>query len=165
MTATKKQLCRLHRLAHLLTEQVSAESLTVAAVRGRKDHGLLRAIRWNERLWNGRSWRILLKKSFLVDEPNFLAPLVRPKRGDVRDRQIPAKAITDRRTHAKESLQQRKQIRTDVRGIFEAARFSTFSTVSAQIGPSVGGMSRRRATVVRAAPARPPTSDMKRRRR
>jgi hypothetical protein len=28
-------------------------------------------------------------------------------------------------------LQQRKQIRTDVRGIFEAARFSTFSTVSA----------------------------------
>ena len=28
---------------------------------------------------------ILLKKSFLVDERIFLAPLVRPKRGDVRD--------------------------------------------------------------------------------
>jgi hypothetical protein len=27
---------------------------------------------------------ILLKKFFLVDERNFLAPLVRPKRGDVR---------------------------------------------------------------------------------
>jgi len=28
---------------------------------------------------------ILLKKSFLVDERDFLAPLVRPKRCDVRD--------------------------------------------------------------------------------
>ena len=34
---------------------------------------------------NGRFWRILLKKSLLVDEWNFLGPLVRPTSGDARD--------------------------------------------------------------------------------
>lgn len=36
-------------------------------------------------LANDRSWRIVLKKSFLGDARNFLEPLMRFARGDVRD--------------------------------------------------------------------------------
>jgi hypothetical protein len=34
---------------------------------------------------DGRFWRIVLKKSFFGDERNFLEPLMRFTRGDVRD--------------------------------------------------------------------------------
>jgi hypothetical protein len=49
-----------------------------------KSIGRERAAR-NERLWNGRSWRILLQKSFRGGERKFLEPLMRLARGDVRD--------------------------------------------------------------------------------
>jgi len=45
----------------------------------------------NERLWNDRSWRILLKKSFWEGEQKFLEPLMRFARGDVRDHIVSSK--------------------------------------------------------------------------
>ena len=79
-----------------------------------------------------RKWRILLKKSFLADERNFSAPLVRPTRGDARDHIDLHKS--DRRSSylSYRGLQRRKQRKTDLREIFGAAQFSTFSTVSAR---------------------------------
>ena len=81
------------------------------------------------------SWQILLKKSFLADERNFSAPLVRPARGDVRDHIDSYKS--DRRSSylSYSGLQRRKQRNTDLREIFGAAQFSTFSTVSVKNGP------------------------------
>src|SRR5712671_8018494 len=75
---------------------------------------------------------MLSKKSFLADERNFLAPLVRATRGDVRDHIDSHKS--DRRSSylSYRGLQRRKQRKTDLREIFGAAQFSTFSTVSAR---------------------------------
>ena len=81
-----------------------------------------------------RNVPILLKKSFLADERNFSAPLVRPARGDVGDHIDSYKS--DRRSSylSYSGLQRRKQRNTDLREIFGAAQFSTFSTVSARSG-------------------------------
>src|SRR5258705_6091622 len=75
---------------------------------------------------------MLWKKSYWADERNFLAPLVRPTRGDVRDHIDSHKS--DRRSSclSYKGLQRRKQRKTDLREIFGAAEFSTFSTVSAR---------------------------------
>src|SRR6266404_5574858 len=58
---------------------------------------------------------MLSKKSYLADERNFLAPLVRPTRGDVRDHIDSHKS--DRRSSylSYRGLQRRKQRKTDLR--------------------------------------------------
>ena len=87
----------------------------------------------SKRLADVRLGSILLKKSFLADERNFSAPLVRPARGDVRDHIDSYKS--DRRSSylSYSGLQRRKQRNTDLREIFGAAQFSTFSTVSVKL--------------------------------
>src|SRR3981081_2386931 len=87
-----------------------------------------------EREGEVRKVSILLKKSLLADERIFSAPLVRPTRGDVRDHIDSHKS--DRRSSylSYRGLQRRKQRKTDLREIFGAARFSTFSTVSTRNG-------------------------------
>jgi len=42
-------------------------------------------------------WQIVLQKSLLADERNFSGPLVRPTRGDVRDRIVSSKTTMDLR--------------------------------------------------------------------
>src|SRR5467141_979 len=66
---------------------------------------------------------ILLKKSFLADERNFLAPLVRPTRGDVRDHIDSHKS--DRRSSylSYRGLQRRKQRKTDFARFSERLNF------------------------------------------
>jgi hypothetical protein len=73
---------------------------------------------------------MLSKKSFLADERNFLAPLVRPTRGNVRDHIESHKS--DRRPSYMpyRGLRRRRQRKTDLREIFGVAQFSTFSTAS-----------------------------------
>src|SRR6266403_1469795 len=77
---------------------------------------------------------MLSKKSFLADERNFLAPLVRPTRGNVRDHIESHKS--DRRPSYMpcRGLRRRRQRKTDLREIFGAAQFSTFSTASTLSG-------------------------------
>jgi hypothetical protein len=73
---------------------------------------------------------MLSKKSFLANERNVLAPLVRPTRGNVRDHIESHKS--DRRPSYMpcRGLRRRRQRKTDLREIFGAAQFSTFSTAS-----------------------------------
>jgi hypothetical protein len=79
---------------------------------------------------------MLLKKSLLVDERNFAGPLVRPIRGDVWDHINPHES-DHRSSHPFHGVAQRQTyLEIGPREIFEAARFSTFSTVSAQSGRS-----------------------------
>jgi hypothetical protein len=42
-------------------------------------------------------WQIVLKKSFLGDEPNFIGPLMRVRCGDVRDHVVSHKNDQDLR--------------------------------------------------------------------
>ena len=42
-------------------------------------------------------WQIVLQKSLLADERNSSGPLVRPTRGDVRDRIVSSKTTMDLR--------------------------------------------------------------------
>jgi hypothetical protein len=76
---------------------------------------------------------MLSKKSFLADERNFLAPLVRPTRGNVRDHIESHKS--DRRPSYMPygGLRRRRQRKTDLRESFGAAQFSTFSTASVKL--------------------------------
>jgi len=77
---------------------------------------------------------MLSKKSFLANERNVLAPLVRPTRGNVRDHIESHKS--DRRPSYMpcRGLRRRRQRKTDLREIFGAAQFSTFSTASVKNG-------------------------------
>jgi hypothetical protein len=77
---------------------------------------------------------MLSKKSFLANERNVLAPLVRPTRGNVRDHIESHKS--DRRPSymPRRGLRRRRQRKTDLREIFGAAQFSTFSTASTRTG-------------------------------
>jgi len=79
---------------------------------------------------------ILLKKSLLADEPNFSGPLVRSARGDVRDHIDSHKSDHRPFYFSYRASQRQRQLKIDRRQIFEAARFSTFSTVSANFGRS-----------------------------
>src|SRR5258708_3811311 len=76
---------------------------------------------------------MLSKKSFLADVRNFLAPLVRPARGNVRDHIESHKS--DRRPSYMpySGLRRRRQQKTDLREIFGAAQFWTFSTAPTQL--------------------------------
>ena len=82
------------------------------------------------RVRNVRLGSMLSKKSLLADERNFLAPLVRPTRRNVRDHIESHKS--DRRPSYMpcRGLRRRRQRKTDLREIFGAAQFSTFSTAS-----------------------------------
>src|SRR6202043_3682627 len=73
---------------------------------------------------------IVLKKSFLTDGKNFSDPLVRSARGDVREPHRSSLNRPSAATSILQALQQRKHRRVDLREIFGALRFSTFSTVS-----------------------------------
>src|SRR5258708_38954391 len=77
---------------------------------------------------------MLSKKSLLADERNFLAPMVRPTRGNVRDHIESHKS--DRRPSYMpyRGLRRRRQRKTDLRAIFGGAQFSTFSTASTRTG-------------------------------
>jgi hypothetical protein len=81
-----------------------------------------------------RFWRVLLKKSLLADERNFSGPLVRPPRGDVRDH-VDSHEGDHRLSYPfYGAVQPQSYLEVRVRENFGAARFSTFSTVSAQSG-------------------------------
>jgi hypothetical protein len=58
----------------------------------RGDHALQsNAVHVRIYLWNDRSWRILLQKSFWGGERKFLEPLMRLTRGDVRGHIVSSK--------------------------------------------------------------------------
>src|SRR5260370_40757789 len=73
---------------------------------------------------------MLSKKSFLADVRNFLAPLVRPARGNVRDHIESHKS--DRRPSYMpySGFRGREQQKTDLRQIFGAAQMWALSTTS-----------------------------------
>jgi len=92
-------------------------------------------------LRNGRCWQIVLQKSFSHDERNFLGPLMRFARGNVRDHiayQKNGHGASYRRYRA---LQRRRRPKINFREIFGVVRFSTFATVSATSGSTadIGG--------------------------
>jgi hypothetical protein len=73
----------------------------------------------------------VLRNVRLTDERNFPAPLVRPTRGNVRGPPLLAQRRSQTLVPAHRGLQGRRQLKTDLREIFGAAQFSTFSTISA----------------------------------
>jgi hypothetical protein len=76
---------------------------------------------------------MLSKKSFLADERNFSAPQVRHVRGNARDH-IESQKNDHRPSHMPcRGLQRPRQLKTDLREIFGAAQFSTFSTASVKL--------------------------------
>jgi hypothetical protein len=77
---------------------------------------------------------MLSKKSFLADERNFSAPLVRPMRGNVRDH-IESQKNDHRPSYMPyRGLRQPRQLKTDLCENFGATQFSTFSTASTHFG-------------------------------
>jgi hypothetical protein len=83
---------------------------------------------------NDRSWRIVLKKSFWGDDQNFLGPLMRFSRGDMKDHIVSHQIDQGRSYRPYRALLREECLKIDFREIFEVVRFSTFSTVSAQSG-------------------------------
>jgi len=81
-------------------------------------------------------WQILLQKSFGGDERNFLGPLMRFVRRDVRDLIAHQKNGHGASYRRHRVLQRRSRLKFDFRGIFCVVRFSTFATLSAQSGPT-----------------------------
>jgi hypothetical protein len=73
---------------------------------------------------------ILLKKSFLADERNFLRPLMRFALGDVRGLIVLDKNDYGPSYRSYRALQRWERLGIDFREIFSLVRFSTFSTVS-----------------------------------
>ncbi len=75
---------------------------------------------------------MLSKKSFLADERNFSATLVRPMRRNVRDH-IESQKNDHRPSYMPYiGLRRPRQRKTDLCEIFEATQLSTFSTASTQ---------------------------------
>jgi hypothetical protein len=85
---------------------------------------------------NVASWRIALKKSFLGDAQNFLEPLMRFARGDVRDLIVSHKIDQGPSYRRHEALQRQARQKLSFCGIFGVVRFSTFSTILARSGHS-----------------------------
>ena len=80
---------------------------------------------------------MLSKKSFLADERNFSAPLVRHMRGNARDH-IESQKNDHRPSHMPcRGLRRPRQPKTDLCEIFGATQFSIFSTASVSLG-SIG---------------------------
>src|SRR5712671_1896920 len=77
---------------------------------------------------------IVLKKSFLTNDRKFLGPLMRLVCCDVRDHIVTPKIEHGSSWRRYRALQRQGSLRISFRGIFDAAQFSTFSTVSALFG-------------------------------
>jgi hypothetical protein len=75
---------------------------------------------------------ILLQKSFGGDERNFLGPLMRFVRRDVRDLIAHQKNGHGASYRRHRVLQRRSRLKFDFREIFGVVRFSTFATLSLQ---------------------------------
>jgi len=75
---------------------------------------------------------ILLQKSFVADKRNFLRPLMRFVRRDVRDLIANQKNGHGASYRHRRGLQRRSRLKFDFRGIFGVVRFSTFATLSAK---------------------------------
>ena len=73
---------------------------------------------------------IVLKKSFLADERNFLGPLMCIARGDVRDHVVSHKNDHGPSYRPCRALQRQRRLKIHFREIFRVVRFSTFATVS-----------------------------------
>src|SRR6185436_3365446 len=82
------------------------------------------------------SGSILLQKSFWGDERNFLQPLMRFARGDVRDHIVSSKIDQGPPWWPRKATQGRGSLKIDFREIFRVARFSTFATILARSGRS-----------------------------
>src|SRR5712671_6799939 len=78
---------------------------------------------------------IVLKKSFLTNDRKFLGPLMRLVRCDVRDHIVTPKIEHGSSWRRYRALQRQGSLRISFREIFDAAQFSTFSTVSVISGP------------------------------
>ncbi len=83
---------------------------------------------------NVRMWQIVLQKSFLAGDGNFLEPLMRFARGDVRVHIGSHKNDHGSPYPSYRALQRRRRLKIDFREIFGVARFSTFATLSARNG-------------------------------
>jgi hypothetical protein len=90
----------------------------------------------NERLWNDRFWRIVLKKSFFADDEKFSGPLVRLSRCEVRDHMIYRKNGRRPSYRLYSRLQRQKSPMRHICEIFGTPRFRSFSTQPAQSGRS-----------------------------
>ena len=90
--------------------------------------------------WNGRSVlpSIVLQKSFGGDERNFLGPLMRFARRDVRDLIASQKNDHGASCPRYRALQRRSRPNIDVCEISGVVRFSTFATLSPQEQTSSG---------------------------
>jgi hypothetical protein len=80
---------------------------------------------------------IVLKKSFLGDERDFLEPLMHFMRGDVRDHIVSGKSEHGPSYRRKELCSRRDVKKINFSGSFGGVRFSTFATQSAKSGRSV----------------------------
>jgi hypothetical protein len=77
---------------------------------------------------------IVLKKFFLGDERNFLGPVMRFVRGDVREPHCFAQKRPRTIVSALQSVAAVEAAKISFRKIFGIVRFSTFATVSANSG-------------------------------
>jgi hypothetical protein len=82
---------------------------------------------------------IVLQKSFLAGDGNFVEPLMRFARGDVRVHIGSHKNGHGPPYPSYRALQRRRRLKVDFREIFGVARFSTFATLSTQKRTSSGG--------------------------
>src|SRR5260370_24135132 len=78
--------------------------------------------------------QIVLQKFFLAGDGNFLEPLMRFARGDVRVHIGSHKNDHGPLYPSYRALQRRRRLKIDLREIFGVARFSTFATLSALFG-------------------------------
>jgi hypothetical protein len=79
---------------------------------------------------------ILLQKSFGADERNFLGPLTRFVRSDVRDHIVLTKIGHGPSYRRYSALQRQGSLKINFREIFGVVLFSTFATVSAPNEPA-----------------------------
>jgi hypothetical protein len=85
---------------------------------------------------------VVLQKSFLAGDGNFLEPLMRFARGDVRVHIGSHKNDHGPPYPSYRALQRRRRQKIDFREIFGVARFSTFATLSASSGHSITSSAR-----------------------
>jgi hypothetical protein len=82
----------------------------------------------------------VLQKSFWGDDQNFSGLLMRFARGDMRDHIVSHKNDHGPWWRHYRALQRQECLKINFREIFEAARFSTFATVSTHTGHQLPGV-------------------------